>query len=77
MPYEKKFEAYPYKALICDCKKPTIKSYNCHLIGNLVPRLLPGTSFICKCGGYIDRQIIIPKETRDKIDEFWAHSEVW
>ena len=68
---------YPYKVLTCQCSEPVVDHWNYHLIGNLIPRLLPGTSFVCKCGGYITKKIDLPKETLDKVKDFWDHPEDW
>lgn len=76
-PKEVKFDRYPYKALICQCPEPVIDRWSYHLVGNLVPRLLPGTSFVCKCGGYITGKMDIPKEILEQVEEFWTRPEDW
>lgn len=73
----KTYEGYPLKVPICDCEKPTIKRWGYHLIGNPILKLLPGTSFTCKCGGYIDREVKISKRIRGRVEGFWAHPEDW
>lgn len=75
-PIEIKVNGYPWRVLTCQCTKPVINHWDYHLIGNLIPRLLPGTSFICKCGGYIT-QMDVPKEILKRVEEFWAHPEDW
>jgi hypothetical protein len=56
---------------------PEIESWSYHLISDEYPKLLPGTSFKCKCGGIIDRKIDIPEIIKDRVDTYWDHPEDW
>lgn len=78
MPITKTYKSYPYRLQICTCVVPEIESWGYHLIGgDEYPRLLPGTSFKCKCGGHIDRKIGIPEDIKDRVDYYWDHPENW
>lgn len=63
---------------ICVCEIPKIKKWGYHLMGGVnVPRLLPGTSFTCICGGCINKDIPIPDEVKAQVEHFWNHPENW
>ena len=68
IPVVKEVEGYPWKLPVCQCSIPSISVWNYQLIGNCIPTLLPGVSFQCKCGGYIDRKIDIPKSILERVE---------